>query len=289
MGKWNLSLDENSFTLSRLSDDQITIIAQIAKPVDTNNINENNRRIDSRDSLEGVNDSNPDEFEIINSKIPSEKKVFISGEDFYKEIDILFNNLISLLNPSEILNLITGKATLETLAIVLRLIQLKHKNILPFLDTESKISNIFLQFGKATGLEQLKNKIEILTATQNISRKAIEKIPCPPFDNIFDFRDRLLKKTLDDTEATVVLERIVASRRKKFLDTQNALIDLEKGISNNIANILCGTGKNPSGTRNPAVEDSLNSTINLMFENVKMTFDQEIFKFIDSKWLLLIH
>ena len=284
MGLWQISVDQNSFTLSRFSDDRVTVISKIAnqkqKKTRSEFSSEKNEPI-----LLGLEEQDADQAPEIQennnggTRIREER---ISGKELFDEIAKLFDSVISLLTPTETINLLSGRATLETVSTVLEIARIKHKRLFLFINTHQKIATLFEMFGKSAGLDAVRNKLFLLSASPKANKKTIS-IPCPPFDNLIDFRKELLKRTLPEDQVIRIVEQLNDAGKKRFNEIQDGLVKLKKGFPLDIMKpILCGTGKNSNNVRTPIIEDSLNSTINLMFEPTRMMFDREVVKYSDA-------
>lgn len=287
MGFWQLSIDENSFTLNRFSDDRITVISKIANqnPPQTRYEFKNPR---SQPIIDNAQENSIDanrpatrEQPLQSGQVVREER--ISGEELFNEIGRLFDSVISLFTPTETINLLSGKASLETLSTILELIRIKHKRLFLFVSTIQKVALMFEMFGKAAGLDSLRDKLLRIAASPRSNRKSIS-IPCPPFDNINDFRKSLLSRTLPEDQVVKIIEQLNDVGRKRFNDIQDGLVKIRKGLvpRETLLPLLCGTGKNSNGERIPVIEDSLNTTIGLMFEPTRMMFDREIQKYPDA-------
>jgi len=288
IGAWQLSDDGNSFTLSRLSDDRVTVISKIAskktKP-DLDKLKVKNflgdKTVDDIDvvATPQIEQELDDEGQII---VVREER--ISGQELFNEIGRLFDTIISVLSPTETINLLAGKANSNTIKVVLEIARIKHPRLTLFVNTEQKISILFEMFGRSAGLDKLRDKLLLITASPEANKKLIPVKPCPPFDDVFDFRKELLRKTLPEDQVIKIIEILVNDNKKRFNDIQNGLAKIREGVPplDVFEPLLCGGGKSPDGMRSPIMEDTLNSTINLMFEPTKMMFDREIMKYSDA-------
>ena len=279
---WELASNKNSFTLNNLSDDRVTIIARVAQsaPINVNKPSERSEAL-LKNIKEG-HDSTADSEQTQEQKQGSHLEK-ISGEEIFKEIGKMFDTIISVLSPTETINLLAGKATLETLNTVLEITKIRHKRLYLFINTIQKVSTVFELFGKSAGLDSLRDKLLLLTASPEANKALVPMLPCPPFEDVFKFRKELLKRTLPEDQVVKIIDDLIDAGKKRFNDIQTGLIKVQAGAPlESLKPILCGTGKGPGGTRSPVVEDSLNSTLGLMFDPTRMMFDREIGKYVDA-------
>lgn len=287
MGFWELASNGDSFTLNRFSDDRITVIAKIANknpPIKRYEFKSpKNQPLIENVEQNQIDVSQPTIEQGLTTSSTRVREERISGKELFDEMGLLFDSVISLFTPTETINLLAGKASLETLSTILEIVRIKHKRLFIFTNTIQKVSLMFTIFGKAAGLDELRDKLLKISASPRSNRKLITA-PCPPFDNINDFRSSLLAKTLPEDQVVKIIEQINETGKNRFNEIQNGIVKIRNGIipREMLVPLLCGTGKNSNGERIPVIEDTLNSTIGLMFEPARMMFDREIQKYPDA-------
>ena len=288
IGAWQLSDDGNSFTLSRISDDRVTIIATMASQkaklgnaaIDKVNSGTLANDVGENSGIDAVDNTATQSLE--DTQVVREERM--TGEELFAEIGRLFDTVISILSPTETINLLAGKASTETLNTVLAIAKIKHKRLMLFVGTVQKLAMLFEMFGRAAGLDTLRDKLLLITASPDANKKLVPVKPCPPFENVFDFRKELLARTLPDDEVIQIMDTLINSGKNRFNEIQDGLVKIRNGLSpmEVLEPLLCGGGKGPNGKRNPIVENTLNSTIGLMFDPSKMMFDREILKYPEA-------
>lgn len=187
----------------------------------------------------------------------------LTQEQLLEAFRKLNTDVLAIFTPSNALKLYAGDPTRIMLQQIKDLIDKRHPD-LKFMSNLMMIKNLFATFGKLTGLASLKDSLI--------------------FDNILDVacRDRRTSKPLcleDTRNFDGTLDDIINNRRDRYNDIGLALDHIRNGagISDIVGPILCS--RNPDGTRNPVVEQSLNTTISAMFQPTRSQFDQEVMRY----------
>ena len=264
-----------SFTLKRFSDDSVVLIAS------TTSLGLN---FPETIALSGSG-LNSFKTSSIDAKQPGQIKQAssLNKKELFDEMGKYFDTINSVLSPTEVIGLLSGTPSDETLKVATEITKLNHKPLFEILKTPQKISQIFTVFGKTTGLDTLKDRLNVLTANPDNIKKIAPVKDCPPFENIFNFREQLLKKTVPADISKKIIKDLIDKRKKRFKDIQDGLSKIKDGnIPFDLKDILCGSGKNIDGSKNKIVEDSLNTTFDLLFEPTKMMFNREITKYPDA-------
>lgn len=238
----------NSFTLKRFSDDRVTIIANVVhSPLPKRfEITANSSKVildnlfDNEDSLSADIPSQKVQS-LEGLKLTELKEHKISEKEFFNEIGKLFDTIISVLTPTETINLVSGFPSKESIQIILEITKIRHKKIFSFINTQQKIATIFAIFGKSLGLDSLRDKLLLITASPRLNNKFVPIKNCPPFEDFFAFRKELLKKTFSDDLIDKVINDLVEERKNRFNNIQNGLANIKNGVPFDLKELLCGT------------------------------------------------
>ena len=194
----------------------------------------------------------------------------VGNETFADNLKNLIDNLSDLLSPSEISNLLNGEASDETIQLVNCLTSKKFFALKPVLDTPAKIDDLFESFGNLVNKDNLLDQISQQTQTF----EEISKL-CP--DPEEGKRKILQNKGLSAEE----IDQQIALANKRKRDRLKDLLDLlQKDKLDVLPPIFCNnTSKGLIERDHPSFKYMLDKTIDVVYDGVKMSFDQEISSF----------
>lgn len=237
IGRFELSDDGESFTLSRISDDQTVIV-----------------------------------FSSLGAAPNGEERY--GGKELANDMGRLLDDVVSIFSPADTLRLLSGEPRAKTVEIVQELIHTQYEK-LSFIKRPDEVIRIFKVLGDTTGMSNIQNSL-ILASNTRRTREIPRKF-CPEDDEAIQIQEEILKKKLPPEEVRELIDETIERRRKRYNELGDILkrIDEEDFTPAEVLEpIICGL--NPDGTRPAVVEDALNITFNTMFEPTKMAFDREI-------------
>lgn len=137
-----------------------------------------------------------------------------------------FERLTSLLMPSQVLSLLSGNPSEETVSLAHELINLCGLGYL--LPNQQATSNAMANFGTITGLDNLRDEIQVLIDSTDPSTEfGINK--CGPYESIEDFRLDLMGRTIQREEAEEILDQLREQRIERFNQLADQVLNLGNG------------------------------------------------------------
>ena len=241
IGRFELSDDGKSFTLQRISDDQVVTIINTAS---------------SQPSL----------------------AIDIGAEALSNILSSFVEDVVSMLSPGETLELLAGMPTTRVSGLVREIGRTRH----PEIDNLGDTVNLMGVLGETTGLNTLRDQVILLSGNDN--QRDIPRKYCPEDDERIRLRGEILVNGgLSEEDAKAKIDEIVNTRRDRFNELGTILAKGGDFTPDDILNnIRCGTGKQPDGSRPDVIADQLTSTVNVMFDPIKMSFDREVPKLVDA-------
>ena len=134
-----------------------------------------------------------------------------------------------MLTPTETINLLAGIPSPNSLKLTKELMSLKSPKLAKVFKSESQIKNLFANFGKLTGLNELKTELEIIASSPEGRKKIISANACRPYDNMDDFRRQLLSKEVDPELARQIVDNINAEKVNNLKNLGNSVLEAAKG------------------------------------------------------------
>lgn len=243
IGRFEISDDGNSFTLSRISDDQTVVI-----------------------------------FSALGSAPRGELSV--GGEELAKSIGLLLDDVVSIFSPADTLKLLAGEPSRRTVEIVIELIRTQYEQI-SFIQRPDEVIRLFKVLGDTTGTSNIQDALVLASntrRTRNIPRKF-----CPEDDEAIQIQEEILTRSFPPEEAREIIDEVIEKRRVRYNELGDILVRIDKddfSPTEVLEPIICGL--NPDGSRPAVVDDALDITFNTMFEPTKMAFDREIPRYPDA-------
>lgn len=193
-----------------------------------------------------------------------------------KQIDAFLSELSTFITPAEIINLLNGNATPDVFKISNCLIATKHSGLKEALGDKDKFEQVFAGLGALTNKSRLLNQISEILPPEPQSHNST--FLC---DDIIDANKR---KLLSDKGLTPdeIDEQIALSNKLKQ-DHLNDLLDLLNNkniLDKNLPPLFCN--KNSKGLINknhPSFDHVLDKTVNTLYDNVHVSFIQEVANF----------
>lgn len=146
------------------------------------------------------------------------------------DLSCTFNNLTSVLLPSQVLKLLAGTATEETEQLAYEVSKLCSENsILPTIfNNQKSFSNMLNNFGVVAGLDTLSDDIEAISSSPE------SLVPnCINSTALEQFRQQLLTRVLQPEEAASLLQKLNQEKIDRFNELGNQILALASGSSIN--------------------------------------------------------
>lgn len=156
-----------------------------------------------------------------------EQALTVGNQEIKNEMTKVVSSFISIASPTEVIKLMAGNATKEALSLLREIMMVKSPLLAKIFNNEPAIKNLFLQFGKATGLNELLPKMELLASAPESNLKLVPPKLCAPFNNVDNFRKAMMARTVPLETAEKILDSINNEKIKKY----NELIDTLIGIT----------------------------------------------------------
>lgn len=243
IGRFEISDDGNSFTLRRISDDQAVVI-----------------------------------FSAIGQA--PQLELSVSGNDLANTIGLLLDDTAAVLSPGQLLNLLAGTPTKQTVEVIIELIKISYEQI-SFINKPDQVITLFKTLGDLTGTNNIRDGVVLASGARR--NRSIPRKFCPEDDEGLMLQEEILVRSFPPEEVRTIIDDIIEKRRLRY----NELADILVNINNDdfsptevLEPIICGL--NPDGVRPAVVDDALGITINTIFEPTKMAFDREIPKYTDA-------
>lgn len=191
----------------------------------------------------------------------------------------LVDDVSALASPGELANLLNGDADPDIIKLIRCLIDKKYQSLSSSLDSDGKIDDFFKMLGDALDKGPLLEQIGQLNAPAVIRFDEICEVP---EDN--NFRTLLANKGLTKEE---IDNQVAAAKKRKEDMFDNLMNNLLKGnpLSDALPPIFCKTGPNGKATGlvqrdHPSFTFMLDKTIDLVYDGVHMSFNNEISNFV---------
>lgn len=159
-------------------------------------------------------------------------KIAINEDDklgIQVEIRCVFQNLGSVLAPSQFLRLLSSSETQETRDLAYEVAQICEIPILNSLfPTQNLFINMIYSFGKLSGLDSLHDEVQTLVDSDEV-REITKNSKCGPYNTVDDFREDLMARVIDEEAAANIMKEVRDERKKKYNQTMKQLLDLGKG------------------------------------------------------------
>lgn len=197
--------------------------------------------------------------------------------------DTLFST-VSLLKPSETLDLFAGQPSQQTVELVNKVAKTTLPEVYNGTDFYTPNAlNLFNSFAGVAGLKDLRDQLIALSNLDPTPRNVPRKY-CPEDDERINIRERLLSRTLNPEEVKRQLEDDLRKQRDNYNSFINDLTNANKSVQDAINKARCAvnSGKNPDGSSDKNTEKALNNIIDILFNPVKMSFDREIQQYISA-------
>jgi len=183
----------------------------------------------------------------------------VEEETIKQEMSALVSNFVAIASPTEVIKLMSGNATNQTLQLVSEIMILKAPTLKNVFGSNPEIKNLFLQFGKATGLNQLLPKMNLLSSIPESNLRLVPPKLCAPFDNVDNFRKALMTRAVPLDVAERIFNSINNEKIKKYNDLVDNLLTISTG---NIPAVISSDPKAKfldeirNNVLNPALRDS---------------------------------
>lgn len=235
LGNWDISFDGEKFEIT--SGLRIFDIADIDKFI-------NSVSVSAIKSLENIGTDQfslgalQDAIILINKdkqqtepqlEEPSSVTQAATKEEISKEFSATIRACSAMLTPTETINLLAGVPSPNSLKLTKELMSLKSPKLAKVFKSESQIKNLFANFGKLTGLSELKTELEIIASSPEGRKKIISANACRPYDNMDDFRRQLLSKEVDPELARQIVDNINAEKVNNLKNLGNSVLEAAKG------------------------------------------------------------
>lgn len=261
LGRYEISEDdENSFTLSSITDEEIKTILELT-------------------NIEAIEGDFCTEASGLFQQFLNEESEEDGQVDFSQNISDLLEETVALLTPGEFIRLIAGEPDETTTTIVKEIVNRRY----PELNAAGDPITIFDNLGQITGLNTIRDRLLVLA--EGAERDVVNQYCATKqeWEELGELRDSILNNNPNITNEQDIQEsitRITETRKRRVQEYFEILssgpdFDPEEFIEC----VKCGTGFDTKGVRPPVVDYHLDQALNLMFEGTKMAFDREVGKF----------
>lgn len=243
IGRFEIAGDGNSFTLSRISDDQTVVIFSALGAAPRGDIS-------------------------------------VGGAELSNSIGLLLDDTAAIFSPSDTLKLLAGEPRKEVVEVIIELIRTQHTNI-SFIQRPDEVIRLFKVLGDTTGFSNIQDALILASntrRTRNIPRKF-----CPEDDEAIQIQEEILTRSFPPEEVREIIDEVIEKRRVRYNELGDILVRINEddfSPTEVLEPIICGL--NPDGSRPAVVDDALDITFNTMFEPTKMAFDREIPRYPDA-------
>lgn len=227
---WDIDTSGEKFIIS----DGITIfdINQIDKTIaesTTAFINSIPPDLLTEDALLLISKEQEEKIVFSNSPNSTNQALTVDRETIKKDTENVINSFVAIASPTEVINLMAGKASKETIRLVSEIVAIKSPSLSSVLNNQATIKNLFLQFGKATGLDKLLPQMNLLASTPEANLKLVPPKLCAPFNNVDTFRKALMNRVVPIETAEKIFDSINDEKIKRYNDLINNLLEITTG------------------------------------------------------------
>ena len=158
-----------------------------------------------------------------------EQSLLVQDEQIKGEMIETVSSFISIASPTEVIKLMAGNATKDTLLLLREVMLIKSPLLSKIFNSDASIKNLFLQFGKVTGLSELLPKMELLASAPESNLRIVPPKLCAPFNNVDNFRKAMMTRTVPLETAEKILDSINNEKVKKYNELVDTLIGITTG------------------------------------------------------------
>lgn len=170
-------------------------------------------------------------------------------ETIKEEMVCTMRHITSILLPSQVLTLLAGTASAETVRLAAEITRICGNTLSNILPNDGAIANMFNNFGSVSGLNNLADEVEILANAPEFLNSITSK--CGPYQTVEDFREDLLSRVIEPARAREIMEELSNERQKRFTEIGNKIIDAASG------NITAENQSNPNEVFLNAIKSTL--------------------------------
>lgn len=181
----------------------------------------------------------------------------VTKDQLSKEFGDLFKACNSLLTPTELIGLLSGNASPNAIKLTKELMCLKSPRLCKVLGTPAEIKNMFNNFGKFSGLSELKDELDIIASLPISRERNVSPNLCKPFDNVEEFRKSLMQRSVTPEIANAILDNINAEKINNFNNIGRNIINFGKGSAD----------QKPTPAREKAIKSILDAAKGLGVES----------------------
>lgn len=240
------------------------------------------------------------------------------ADQFAEDMSCIMRHITSLIPPTQVLALLAGNATQQTLSIATQVINSCSPGLLAgLLPNNNAVDNFFGNFGNITGLGNLQDELQELSETPQFSQ-LFPVNRCGRYRSVEEFREDLMTQVLEPEEARRIMEEMEQERINRFNEITRQMLEAQNGnvTSGNIYNpnkLLAdaikhildsenakeqpGEGSGNFGNIDKQIEDEIestledspvyqnmfNSALDSLFLPLKQVFNNDIDGFIDAQ------
>jgi hypothetical protein len=202
--------------------------------------------------------------------------VVTTQKELVEQIKDFVRTTFSLLSPSEVIDLVSGRPTEEVKTTLVGITQIRYPIINTILQYPERHALMFASFGKILELDTVGPRLQLLASNPKTKRMMVDPNVCAPYNNVYDFRKSLMEQTLPPALANKLMDDLVEDDRKRANDLMSSLA---KGIRpNDILNNpnLLKVNKTLDGKPIEEVDKAINDSLSNIFDKVKIKFDEEL-------------
>lgn len=187
-----------------------------------------------------------------------------TAEQISNEFKNLFAACNAMLTPTELIKLLAGKPTPNSLKLTKELMCLKAPRLCKSINSPSQIKNLFNNFGKFSGLGVLNDELEIIAGLPESQKRDISPKLCIPYNNVDQFRNSLMQRVVTPDVANKIIDNINAEKVKNLNKIAKDIINITKGSADL---------KRPTPAREKAVKSILDALKGQLLDEEEPTSD----------------
>jgi hypothetical protein len=170
-------------------------------------------------------------FSSVDSELPS-GEIFIPRDrqqEITEELICILRHTTSILLPSQVLGLLAGNASQETISIANEIVSICSSEVRELFPTEQSVQRMFTTFGNVSGLSELQDETRLLINSPEFSRDFLPG-KCGPYSSLEDFRQELLSRVMSREKARSILELVSEERVNRLNEVSDNLINFANSV-----------------------------------------------------------
>jgi hypothetical protein len=203
-------------------------------------------------------------------------RLTMTQDSLVQQLKEYVKTCFSLLSPSETINLLAGNSNTEVNLTITEIARIRFPLLNAILKYPERHALLFASFGKITQLDSLGPRLQLLAATPLINQQATDPNVCYPFTNVTDFRKALANQVLPAELANKVIDDLQEDARQRANKLINQLGKKPTAADIFTSPAALSVNKTPDGKQIQEIDRIVNNTLSNVFDQIKISFDQEI-------------